>query len=41
MSELMRCLMVFTHSPFKVRLLLLQMICERLASAPRESKKNA
>ncbi|HFZ8995146.1 TPA: manganase accumulation protein MntS [Citrobacter freundii] len=29
MNEFKRCLRVFSHSPFKVRLMLLSMLCER------------
>ncbi|WP_437888702.1 manganase accumulation protein MntS [Phytobacter sp. V91] len=28
MNEFKRCLSVFTHSPFKVRLMLLNMLCD-------------
>ncbi|MEN3754899.1 manganase accumulation protein MntS [Mangrovibacter yixingensis] len=35
MNEVKRCLNVFSHSPFKVRLMLLQLLCERLSSTPR------
>ncbi|MTH47667.1 manganase accumulation protein MntS [Intestinirhabdus alba] len=28
MNEFKRCMRVFSHSPFKVRLLLLSMLCE-------------
>jgi hypothetical protein len=28
MNEFKRCMAVFTHSPFKVRLMLLNMLCD-------------
>ena len=28
MNEFKRCMTVFTHSPFKVRLMLLNMLCD-------------
>ncbi|MEY8710912.1 manganase accumulation protein MntS [Mangrovibacter phragmitis] len=36
MNEVKRCLNVFSHSPFKVRLMLLQLLCERLSGSHRD-----
>ncbi|NYY80770.1 manganase accumulation protein MntS [Raoultella planticola] len=30
MNEFKRCLRVFTHSPFKVRLMLINMLCDMM-----------
>ncbi|GAB79744.1 manganase accumulation protein MntS [Shimwellia blattae] len=35
MNELKRCLAVFTHSPFQVRLKLLTMICDLVNGKPQ------
>ncbi|EKK7681184.1 manganase accumulation protein MntS [Cronobacter sakazakii] len=35
MNELMRCLNVFTHSPFQVRLRLLNMLCDTFNPKPQ------
>ncbi|EOY5421474.1 manganase accumulation protein MntS [Cronobacter dublinensis] len=32
MNEVMRCMRVFTHSPFQVRLRLLNMLCDMFNS---------
>lgn len=40
MSEFKRCMTVFTYSPFKVRLLLLNMLCEKI-SGKSQRKDNA
>ncbi|WP_082683248.1 manganase accumulation protein MntS [Entomohabitans teleogrylli] len=39
MTELKRCLRVFTQSPFKVRLQLLNMLCDMFNKPQSEPKK--
>ncbi|WP_313488247.1 manganase accumulation protein MntS [Pseudescherichia sp.] len=39
MNELKRCLSVFTHSPFQVRLLLLNMLCDMINGKPQPDDK--
>lgn len=34
MNEFKRCMNVFTHSPFKVRLMLLNMLCDMFNNKP-------
>ncbi|GAB5072683.1 manganase accumulation protein MntS [Citrobacter sedlakii] len=36
MNEFKRCLSVFSHSPFKVRLMLLSMLCDMISSKPEQ-----
>ena len=36
MNEFKRCMNVFTHSPFKVRLMLLNMLCDMFNAKPRQ-----
>lgn len=36
MNEFKRCIRVFSHSPFKVRLMLLSMLCDMLNSKPEQ-----
>lgn len=36
MNEFKRCIRVFTHSPFKVRLLLLSMLCDMINGKPEQ-----
>lgn len=38
MKELKRCLRVFTHSPFRVRLMLLNMLCDLMNGKPQHNK---
>ncbi|MFW0765345.1 manganase accumulation protein MntS [Trabulsiella odontotermitis] len=38
MNEFKRCLRVFTHSPFKVRLMLLNMLCGYINNKPQQDK---
>ncbi|MEW5559923.1 manganase accumulation protein MntS [Enterobacter asburiae] len=38
MNELKRCLHVFSHSPFKVRLMLISMICDIINGKPQQDK---
>ncbi|MDJ1654671.1 manganase accumulation protein MntS [Raoultella sp. Ech2A] len=38
MNELKRCLQVFTHSPFKVRLMLIGMLCDLLNGKKEQDK---
>lgn len=38
MNELKRCLNVFTHSPFKVRLMLIHMLCDIFNGKPQQDK---
>ncbi|MCS2150399.1 manganase accumulation protein MntS [Scandinavium manionii] len=38
MNELKRCLSVFTHSPFKVRLILINMLCDLFSNKPQQDK---
>lgn len=39
MNELQRCLAVFKHSPFKVRLMLIDMLCDLFSEKPQQKKK--
>ncbi|WP_130099029.1 manganase accumulation protein MntS [Siccibacter turicensis] len=39
MNEFTRCMKVFTHSPFQVRLRLVNMLCELLSSKPQPEEK--
>lgn len=41
MSEFKRCMSVFTHSPFKVRLLLLNMLCDIFSGKPQKDGKTS
>ncbi|EAB2504027.1 manganase accumulation protein MntS [Salmonella enterica subsp. enterica serovar Typhimurium] len=34
MNEFKRCIRVFSHSPFKVRLMLLSMLCDMINGKP-------
>ncbi|EBS6869351.1 manganase accumulation protein MntS [Salmonella enterica subsp. salamae] len=36
MNEFKRCVRVFSHSPFKVRLMLLSMLCDMLNGKPEQ-----
>ncbi|PIM85631.1 manganase accumulation protein MntS [Raoultella planticola] len=38
MNEFKRCLRVFTHSPFKVRLMLINMLCNMMNGKNRQEK---
>ena len=38
MNEFKRCIRVFSHSPFKVRLMLLNMICDIINGKPQQNK---
>ncbi|MBV8044311.1 manganase accumulation protein MntS [Pluralibacter sp.] len=38
MNELKRCLRVFSHSPFKVRLMLVSMLCDIINGKPQQNK---
>ncbi|MTD40597.1 manganase accumulation protein MntS [Erwinia sp. CPCC 100877] len=35
MNEFKRCMRVFTRSPFRVRLMLLDMLCDAVSGKPR------
>lgn len=37
MNEFKRCIRVFSHSPFKVRLMLLNMLCDIIAGKPQQN----
>ncbi|WLI78436.1 manganase accumulation protein MntS [Kosakonia sp. H02] len=37
MNEFKRCMRVFSHSPFKVRLMLLNMLCDMVNGKPQQS----
>jgi hypothetical protein len=39
MNEFKRCIRVFSHSPFKVRLMLLNMICDIINGKPQQNDK--
>ena len=39
MNEFKRCMSVFSHSPFKVRLLLLHMLCDMFSTKPQQDDK--
>ncbi|ECC3400149.1 manganase accumulation protein MntS [Salmonella enterica subsp. enterica] len=36
MNEFKRCIRVFSHSPFKVRLMLLSMLCDMINGKPEQ-----
>ncbi|MEX3324910.1 manganase accumulation protein MntS [Salmonella enterica] len=36
MNEFKRCIRVFSHSPFKVRLMLLSMLCDMINCKPEQ-----
>ncbi|EJJ8418247.1 manganase accumulation protein MntS [Salmonella enterica] len=36
MNESKRCIRVFSHSPFKVRLMLLSMLCDMINGKPEQ-----
>ena len=36
MNEFKRCMRVFSHSPFKVRLMLLSMLCDMVNNKPQK-----
>ncbi|MBE8388359.1 manganase accumulation protein MntS [Leptospira interrogans serovar Pomona] len=36
MNEFMWCIRVFSHSPFKVRLMLLAMLCDMINGKPEQ-----
>lgn len=38
MNELKRCLAVFKHSPFKVRLMLIDMLCNMFSEKPQQEE---
>ncbi|HCO8568501.1 Mn(2)-response protein, MntR-repressed [Escherichia coli] len=38
MNEFKRCMRVFSHSPFKVRLMLLTMLCDMVNNKPQQDK---
>ncbi|HGY3715250.1 manganase accumulation protein MntS [Citrobacter sp. Res13-Sevr-PEB04-36] len=38
MNEFKRCMRVFSHSPFKVRLMLLAMLCDMINGKPEQDK---
>ena len=38
MNEFKRCMRVFSHSPFKVRLMLLSMLCDMFNNKPQQDK---
>ncbi|MDT7422716.1 manganase accumulation protein MntS [Citrobacter freundii] len=38
MNEFKRCIRVFSHSPFKVRLMLISMLCGMINSKPEKDK---
>ncbi|BBV77483.1 MULTISPECIES: manganase accumulation protein MntS [Klebsiella] len=38
MNEFKRCLRVFTHSPFQVRLMLINMLCDMINGKNRQEK---
>ena len=41
MSEFKRCIRVFSHSPFKVRLMLISMLCDMINGKPEQDKPSA
>ncbi|MDU2938485.1 MAG: manganase accumulation protein MntS [Enterobacteriaceae bacterium] len=41
MNEFQRCIRVFSHSPFKVRLMLLNMLCEMINGKPGQDDKSS
>ncbi|HFO5227164.1 TPA: manganase accumulation protein MntS [Escherichia coli] len=38
MNEFKRCMRVFSHSPFKVRLMPLSMLCDMVNNKPQQDK---
>ncbi|MEZ2586594.1 manganase accumulation protein MntS [Kluyvera intermedia] len=38
MNEFKRCISVFSHSPFKVRLMLIEMLCDLFNNKPQQDK---
>ena len=38
MNEFKSCMRVFIHSPFKVRLMLLAMLCDMVNNKPQQDK---
>ncbi|HEY1846631.1 MAG TPA: manganase accumulation protein MntS [Buttiauxella sp.] len=40
MSEFKRCMKVFTHSPFQVRLMLLNMLCDWVSNKPKQGEES-
>ncbi|MDU4002889.1 manganase accumulation protein MntS [Pluralibacter gergoviae] len=40
MNELQRYLAVFKHSPFKVRLMLIDMLCDLFSEKPQQEKNH-
>ncbi len=38
MNEFKRCIAVFKHSPFKVRLMLIDMLCNMFSEKPQQEK---
>ncbi|MCT4710887.1 manganase accumulation protein MntS [Enterobacteriaceae bacterium H11S18] len=38
MNEFKRCMTVFTHSPFQVRLMLLNMLCDWVNGKPQQGE---
>ncbi len=41
MNEFKRCMSVFSHSPFKVRLMLLNMLCDIINGKPKSDNTSA
>ncbi|ECC1661571.1 TPA: manganase accumulation protein MntS [Salmonella enterica subsp. salamae] len=41
MNEFKRCIRVFSHSPFKVRLMLLSMLCDMINGKPEQDTPSA
>jgi len=39
MNEFRRCINVFSHSPFKVRLMLLNMLCDLIGGKSQQDDK--
>jgi len=39
MNQFQRCIRVFSHSPFQVRLMLLNMLCEMINGKPTPDDK--
>jgi hypothetical protein len=39
MNEFKRCMLVFTHSPFRVRLMLLNMLCDMVNGKARSKNE--
>jgi hypothetical protein len=40
MNEFKRCISVFSHSPFKVRLMLIEMLCGLFNNKPQQDKSS-